>query len=66
MKFTLHVNGLVFESAITDKISVEKAKSAVYENIENMNKLEMESSDGSFVVIGKDALQSAVLIFSEA
>ena len=66
MKTTLHVNGMTFETAVTKEVSVEDAKTAVYENIESINKLEFLCSDGSFVVIGEKALSSAILVFSEA
>lgn len=65
MKMTLHVNGLTFSSPVTDEVSVAEAKAAIYENIENMNKLEMECDDGSFVVVGEEALKSSVIVFSE-
>ncbi|MCP3908956.1 MAG: hypothetical protein GY712_13180, partial [Oceanicoccus sp.] len=45
---------------------VVDAKATIYENLENMNKLEMECEDGSFIVIGEKALQGAVMVFSAA
>ncbi|MCP5079877.1 MAG: hypothetical protein GY951_17720 [Psychromonas sp.] len=66
MKMTLHINGLTFTSASTDEVSVVDAKATIYENLENMNKLEMECEDGSFIVIGEKALQGAVMVFSAA
>lgn len=65
MKMTLHINGLTFTSRVTDEVSVNDAKSAIYENIEQLNKLEMECDDGSFIVIGEAALQNSVIVFSE-
>lgn len=65
MKITLHVNGMTFESPTTNEMSTEDAKSVIYESIESMNKLELECSDGSFVVIGEEALSNAILVFSD-
>jgi hypothetical protein len=65
MKMTLHTNGLTFTSKVTDEVSVEEAKLSIYSVIEKMNKLEMECDDGSFVVIGEQALQNSILVFSE-
>ncbi|MCP4100966.1 MAG: hypothetical protein GY750_06020 [Lentisphaerae bacterium] len=66
MKMTVHVNGLIFETPTTEEATVEEAKAAIYENIERLNKIEFETVDGSFVVMGEKSLQSAVLVFSEA
>ena len=65
MKMTLLTNGFTFTSKVTDEVSVEEAKLSIYSVIEKMNKLEMECDDGSFVVIGEQALQNSILIFSE-
>ena len=66
MKLTLHVNGLTFESAITGEVSVETAKGRLFDNLDELKKLEMKLSNGSFVIIGEGALKNSVLIFSEA
>ena len=63
MQLTIHINGLTFKSKATDEMTAEKAKSVFYEQFEKMNKLEMETEDGGFLIIGEQALQNAVLIF---
>lgn len=65
MKITLHVNGMTFESPTTNEVSTEEAKGVIYENIENMDKLEFLCSDGRYVVIGEKALSNAILVFSD-
>lgn len=65
MRMTLHINGLTFVSKSTDDISMEAAKLSFYSNIDKLNKLEMGCDDGRFIVIGKQALQNAIMIFSE-
>lgn len=65
MRMTLITNGVTFKSPLTDEVSVEEAKATIYGNIQNMNKLEMVCEDGSYVIIGVEALQNAIIIFSE-
>lgn len=65
MRMTLHVNGLTFESKSEDGVDKEEAKNSVFKLINEMDKLEMECSDGSFVVIGEEAMKRAVLVFSD-
>ena len=47
-------------------MTAEKAKSIFYDQFEKMNKVEMELDDGGFLIIGEQALQNAVLVFSES
>jgi hypothetical protein len=66
MKITIHVNGMTFTTAIDSGMSAKEAKESVYENIEQMHKLEMTLDDGTFLVMGKEALSNSILIFSDS
>ena len=65
MKITLKVNGFTFVSAPIEDLSAEDMKDILYKDFSEMDKLEMECNDGSFIIIGKEALQNAILICSE-
>ena len=66
MQLTIYVNGLTFKSKSGNHMTAEKAKSIFYDQFEKMNKVEMELDDGGFLIIGEQALQNAVLVFSES
>ncbi len=65
MKITVHVNGLIFTSKVTDEMTPEEAKEAFFKDFEKMEKFTVKTKDGSFILFGKTALQNAVLVFSE-
>lgn len=64
MQLTIYLNGLTFKSKVSNEMTAEEAKDVFYSQFENMNKVEMELDSGGFLVIGEQALQSAVLVFS--
>ena len=65
MKLTVYVNNLTFESKTTSEISVENAKDNWFETINSLNKFEMETSDGNFIIFGEQAINNAIFVFSE-
>lgn len=65
MRLTIYTNGLVFNSSSNSDMSAEKAKTLFYAQFERMNKLEMTLEDGSFLMIGEEALKNAVLVFRD-
>ncbi len=66
MHLTIYVNGLTFKSQKSNEMTAEEAKDIFYDQFEKMNKLEMNLDDGGFLIIGEQALQNAVLVFSES
>ncbi len=66
MQLIIYVNGLTFKSKQSNEMTAEKAKDVFYSQFEKMNKVEMELDDGGFLIIGEQALQNAVLVFSES
>ena len=66
MQLTIYINGQTFKSKAGNEMTAEKAKDVFYAKFEKMNKLEMETDDGGFLIIGEQALQNAVLVFSES
>ena len=66
MQLTIYVNGLTFKSKQSNEMTADKAKDVFYSQFEKMNKVEMELDDGGFLIIGEQALQNAVLVFSES
>ncbi len=66
MQLTIYVNGLTFKSQKSNEMTAEEAKDIFYDQFEKMNKLEMNLDDGGFLIIGEQALQNAVLVFSES
>jgi hypothetical protein len=53
--------GKTYKTKATDKISQDKVAEELYKNLSNMDRLKMELEDGSIIILGKIALQSAVI-----
>lgn len=66
MQLTIYANGLTFKSKQSNEMTAEEAKDVFYAQFEKMNKVEMELDNGGFLIIGEQALQNAVLVFSES
>jgi hypothetical protein len=63
MKMILEYQGKTYETMETDEKTAEGVAEVFYKNFDGMDRLKMNLADGSFLVIGKAALQSAVLRF---
>lgn len=61
MKVVIEYRGKIYESKETAEISQEEAFRAIYDDFERMHKLNVELADGSKIILGKEALQRAVI-----
>jgi hypothetical protein len=61
MWMEMEYQGKTYKTKATDKISQGKVAEELHNNFSNMDRLQMELEDGSIIVIGKIALQSAVI-----
>lgn len=65
MKMTVIVNGVTLVSKVNDSGTAKEVASSVYENINNMNSLQFETDTGEFVVLGREVVTNAILIFKD-
>ena len=63
MKIILEYNDKTYESAETDDEKAGEIFETFYDNFSNIDRFKMILKDGSLLIIGKAAIQSAVLIF---
>jgi hypothetical protein len=68
MKMKIKVNGEWFiadngNPEILDKDSLKEIAQEFYDYLENLVKLIIELKDGSFLVLGKEAVQKASFVF---
>lgn len=61
MWMELEYQGKTYKTVTTDEMDQGKAVEVFYENFSKMDRMKMELEDGSILIIGKDALQSAVI-----
>ena len=64
MRLIIHLNGSSFTSKENNEVTALEFKDLVYKNIDEMNRMEVETDKG-FIVLGVTALQGAVLEFLE-
>jgi hypothetical protein len=65
MQMTVIVNGVTLVSKVNDATTAKEASSAVYDNVNNMNSLQFETEAGEFVVLGRDVVTKAILMFKD-
>ena len=63
MKIIVEYQGKQYESKSDDEHNAEEISEMFYENFADMNKFKMELVGGGSIVLGKIALQSAVVLF---
>ena len=61
MWMELEYQGKTYKTKTTDQTDQDKAVETIYENLAKMDRMKMDLEDGSILIIGKDALQSAVI-----
>ena len=62
MNIEIILDGQKYVGKKSDELTQAKAVSAMYENWSDFNKLKVDLEDGSVMLIGKDAVQRAVVI----
>lgn len=63
MKIIVEYQGKQYESKRDDENNAEEISEMFYENLADMNEFKMELVGGGSIVLGKIALQSAVVLF---
>ena len=64
MRITLIYEGETYESEETDKVTMQAAHDSIYADMADLDKLTMNLRGGRRLVIGREAVQRAVLVFS--
>lgn len=57
MKMIIDYAGNRYETPETDEATAEQTKTALYEQLERLNKLELQLKDGGFLLLGSDAVK---------
>lgn len=63
MKLEITIDGKTYVSVATDKVTPSEAAEQIYNQIDAYTKLKVDLEDGGVLVIGKEAVQRAVIIF---
>jgi hypothetical protein len=62
----IHYEMEVYKSKVTKNITALEAKDAMFEVLDQMNKIEIELEKGGYLLLGKDAVQKATILCLEA
>lgn len=62
MKMIIEYAGKSYESAESDEETKEQVMKAMYADMENLTKIQMELKGGGFLILGSDAIQSCAII----
>lgn len=65
MRMKIISNGLTYVGKNTDETTSADSSNVMFDNLGRMDVLHFELANGDFLVLGKDALQSAHLIFEK-
>jgi len=66
MRMKLISNGITYVGkSMVDKQTAQDLADIMFDQISNLNRLQLELEDGNFLVIGNDALQNAHLIIEQ-
>jgi hypothetical protein len=61
MWMEMEYQGKTYRTKANDEIPQDKVAEELYKNFSNTDRLKMELEDGSIIVMGKIAMQSAVI-----
>lgn len=61
MKIIIEYNGKVYEGGEDTETSMEETFQKVYSNFDQLTKMTLRLSDGSQIILGKEAMQRAVI-----
>jgi hypothetical protein len=63
MKIVIEYQGNRYESIENSDTTVEEMSEAIYKNFQDLNKFTMRTKGGGAILLGKEALQGAVILF---
>jgi hypothetical protein len=63
MTMDIIIDGKTYTSKVTNEIGHEECANRIFDEMANMDRFKLQLEDGNYLVIGKDALQRAQLIF---
>ena len=63
MYMEIKIDGLTYRTKKSNEATAKEVQNKLYENFNEMEKLQCDLDDGGFFVMGKAALQRAQIIF---
>jgi hypothetical protein len=59
----IKIDGLTYQTKKSNELTAKEIQNKLYENFAGMEKLQCDLDDGGFLLMGRDALQRAQIIF---